>query len=56
MPRPWKPGRPTSGPNKDQAIAIQSQEAYDRYLKYLTGCAKLFSDGYIDVKQFTLQK
>jgi cyclopropane-fatty-acyl-phospholipid synthase len=31
-------------------------EAYDRYLKYLTGCAKLFSDGYIYVKQFTLQK
>ncbi|MGE5697220.1 MAG: cyclopropane mycolic acid synthase family methyltransferase [Candidatus Sericytochromatia bacterium] len=42
--------------NKDQAIAIQSQEAYDRYMKYLTGCAKLFRDGYIDVKQFTLQK
>lgn len=42
--------------NKDQAIAIQSQEAYDRYMKYLTGCAKLFREGYIDVKQFTLEK
>jgi cyclopropane-fatty-acyl-phospholipid synthase len=42
--------------NRDLAIAIQSQEAYDRYMKYLTGCAKLFRDGYIDVKQFTLQK
>ncbi|UBV02869.1 class I SAM-dependent methyltransferase, partial [Mycobacterium avium subsp. hominissuis] len=28
--------------NKDKAIAIQSQEVYDRYMKYLTGCAKLF--------------
>jgi cyclopropane-fatty-acyl-phospholipid synthase len=42
--------------NKDQAIAIQSQEVYDRYMKYLTGCAKLFHDGYTDVNQFTLQK
>jgi cyclopropane-fatty-acyl-phospholipid synthase len=42
--------------NKDQAVAIQSQEDYDRYMKYLTGCAKLFREGYIDVKQFTLQK
>src|SRR5262249_6096627 len=28
--------------NKEQAIAIQSQQVYDRYMKYLTGCAKLF--------------
>jgi cyclopropane-fatty-acyl-phospholipid synthase len=42
--------------NRDQAIDIQSQEAYDRYMKYLTGCAKLFRQGYVDVKQFTLQK
>jgi cyclopropane-fatty-acyl-phospholipid synthase len=42
--------------NRDQAITIQSQEAYDRYMKYLTGCAKLFRQGYVDVKQFTLQK
>lgn len=41
---------------KDEAIAIQSQEAYDRYMKYLTGCGKLFREGYVDVKQFTLQK
>jgi cyclopropane-fatty-acyl-phospholipid synthase len=25
-------------------------------MKYLTGCAQLFRDGYIDVCQFTLQK
>jgi cyclopropane-fatty-acyl-phospholipid synthase len=42
--------------NKDEAIAIQSQEVYSRYMKYLTGCAKLFREGYIDVAQFTLEK
>ncbi|ORW36306.1 cyclopropane mycolic acid synthase PcaA [Mycobacterium paraense] len=42
--------------NRDQAIAIQSQEVYDRYMKYLTGCAKLFREGYTDVNQFTCEK
>jgi cyclopropane-fatty-acyl-phospholipid synthase len=41
---------------KDEAIAIQSQEVYDRYMKYLTGCADLFREGYTDVAQFTLTK
>ena len=41
---------------KDEAIAIQSEEVYDRYMKYLTGCADLFRDGYTDVCQFTLVK
>ena len=41
---------------KDEAIAIQSQEVYDRYMKYLTGCADLFRKGYTDVCQFTLVK
>ena len=41
---------------KDEAIAIQSQEVYDRYMKYLTGCADLFREGYTDVCQFTLAK
>ncbi len=41
---------------KDQAIAIQSEKVYDRYMKYLTGCAKLFHQGYTDVDQFTLAK
>jgi cyclopropane-fatty-acyl-phospholipid synthase len=40
----------------DQAIAIQSEEVYRRYMKYLTGCADLFRDGYTDVCQFTLVK
>jgi cyclopropane-fatty-acyl-phospholipid synthase len=41
---------------KDEAIAIQSEEVYQRYMKYLTGCADLFRDGYTDVCQFTLTK
>jgi cyclopropane-fatty-acyl-phospholipid synthase len=41
---------------KSEAIAIQSVEVYDRYMKYLTGCAELFRDGYIDVCQFTCEK
>jgi cyclopropane-fatty-acyl-phospholipid synthase len=42
--------------HRDDAIAIQSQEVYDRYMKYLTGCAELFREGYTDVAQFTLAK
>jgi cyclopropane-fatty-acyl-phospholipid synthase len=42
--------------HKDQAIAIQSEEVYDRYMKYLNGCAELFRDGYTDVCQFTCEK
>ncbi|KWX66584.1 cyclopropane mycolic acid synthase family methyltransferase [Mycobacterium sp. NAZ190054] len=41
---------------EDEAVAIQSREVYDRYMKYLTGCADLFRDGYTDVCQFTLVK
>jgi cyclopropane-fatty-acyl-phospholipid synthase len=41
---------------RDEALAVQSQQVYDRYLKYLTGCAELFRDGYTDVCQFTLTK
>ena len=41
---------------KDEAIAIQSQEVYDRYMRYLTGCAELFAEGYTDIAQFTLKK
>jgi cyclopropane-fatty-acyl-phospholipid synthase len=42
--------------HKDEAIAIQSQVVYDRYMKYLTGCAKLFRRNQVDVAQFTLEK
>ena len=41
---------------RDEAIEIQSEQVYDRYMKYLTGCANSFRDGYIDVNQFTLEK
>jgi cyclopropane-fatty-acyl-phospholipid synthase len=41
---------------RDKAIAVQSEQVYDRYTKYLTGCADMFRKGYIDVNQFTLQK
>jgi cyclopropane-fatty-acyl-phospholipid synthase len=41
---------------RDEAIAIQSEEVFDRYMKYLTGCAELFRDGYTDLCQFTLDK
>ncbi|GAB3005225.1 cyclopropane mycolic acid synthase MmaA2 [Mycobacterium bourgelatii] len=41
---------------KDDAIRIQSEEVYERYMKYLTGCANAFRVGYIDVNQFTLAK
>jgi cyclopropane-fatty-acyl-phospholipid synthase len=41
---------------RDEAIAVQSEEVYDRYMKYLTGCAELFREGYTDVAQFTLAK
>ena len=39
---------------KADAIAVQSETVYDRYMKYLTGCADMFRKGYIDVNQFTL--
>ncbi|OBJ83900.1 SAM-dependent methyltransferase [Mycobacterium gordonae] len=44
------------GAKKELAIAIQSEKVYNRYMKYLTGCAKLFREGYTDVDQFTLAK
>ncbi|MET0704193.1 MAG: cyclopropane mycolic acid synthase family methyltransferase [Mycobacterium sp.] len=42
--------------HKDEAIAITSEEIYERFLKYLTGCADLFRLGYTDVVQFTCEK
>jgi cyclopropane-fatty-acyl-phospholipid synthase len=41
---------------REEAISIQSEEVYNRYMKYLTGCAKLFRQGQTDVCQFTLEK
>jgi cyclopropane-fatty-acyl-phospholipid synthase len=42
--------------HKSEAIEIQSEEVYERYMKYLTGCANLFRKGYTDLNQFTLRK
>lgn len=42
--------------NRERAIAIQSEEVYDRYMHYLTGCADLFRKGISNVGQFTLTK
>jgi cyclopropane-fatty-acyl-phospholipid synthase len=42
--------------HRDEAIKSQSEEVYERYIKYLTGCANAFRVGYIDVNQFTLEK
>lgn len=41
---------------KDEAVAVTSDEVYERFLKYLTGCADLFRNGYTDVCQFTCEK
>ncbi|SPM29083.1 cyclopropane mycolic acid synthase family methyltransferase [Mycobacterium terramassiliense] len=42
--------------NREKAIAIQSQEVYDRYMHYLTGCENFFLKGISNVGQFTLAK
>jgi len=42
--------------HRSEAIEIQSEEVYQRYMKYLTGCANAFRSGHIDVNQFTLAK
>ena len=40
---------------RQQALALTSQTVYDRYQKYLTGCAEQFRKGTIDVKQFCMR-
>ncbi len=42
--------------HRDEAIRITSQQTYDTYEKYLTGCAQFFRDGYVDIMQFSLAK
>ena len=41
---------------RDEAIAITSEQVYDRYLRYLTGCADFFRRGVTNIGQFTLTK
>jgi cyclopropane-fatty-acyl-phospholipid synthase len=40
--------------HRDQAVALTGDEVYRRYLHYLTGCARHFRSGHVDVAQFTL--
>jgi cyclopropane-fatty-acyl-phospholipid synthase len=42
--------------NREEAIALTSDETYDRYMRYLTGCADFFRRGITNVGQFTLVK
>jgi cyclopropane-fatty-acyl-phospholipid synthase len=42
--------------NKDRAIELQSEEVYDKYMHYLTGCENFFRKGISNVGQFTLVK
>ena len=39
----------------DAAVASTSEEVYDRYLRYLTGCADFFRRGISELGQFTLK-
>jgi cyclopropane-fatty-acyl-phospholipid synthase len=41
---------------RDQAIAVTSNEVYERYMRYLTGCSDFFQRGISEVGQFTLTK
>ena len=49
-------GGRSAGQQKSRPLRCNRKEVYDRYMKYLTGCATLFHDGYTDVNQFTLQR
>jgi len=40
----------------DDAVAATSEEVYDRYMRYLTGCADFFQRGICEVGQFTFTK
>ncbi|CAB4938575.1 unannotated protein [freshwater metagenome] len=40
--------------SREQAIALSSQETYEKYVEYLTGSSSRFEDSRIDVVQFTL--
>lgn len=44
------------GRQRERAIKLTSQMVYDRYYKYLTGCAEQFRKGTIDVMQFCMRR
>jgi cyclopropane-fatty-acyl-phospholipid synthase len=37
-----------------EAVELSSEQLYDRFMHYLTGCARHFRSGHIDLMQFTL--
>jgi cyclopropane-fatty-acyl-phospholipid synthase len=39
---------------KAEAIELASPEIYEKYMRYLTGCARYFKSGHVDLYQFTL--
>jgi len=41
--------------SREQAISLTSETVYNRYQKYLTGCAEQFRKGTIDVMQFCMR-
>jgi len=41
---------------RDEAVALMDQATYDKYMKYLTGCADFFRRGVTNIGQFTLVK
>jgi cyclopropane-fatty-acyl-phospholipid synthase len=41
---------------RDEAIAVTSEEVYDRYMRYLIGCSDFFQRNICEVGQFTLVK
>jgi cyclopropane-fatty-acyl-phospholipid synthase len=42
--------------NREQAVTLTDQATYDRYMRYLTGCADFFRRGITNIGQFTLVK
>ena len=41
---------------RDRAVELTSDEVYETYMRYLTGCARYFRSGHLDVVQFTCCK
>jgi cyclopropane-fatty-acyl-phospholipid synthase len=41
---------------RDRAVEMTSEEVYETYMRYLTGCARYFRSGHLDVVQFTCCK
>ena len=42
--------------HRDDAIAVTSEQIYERYMRYLMGCSDFFQRGICEVGQFALVK